>query len=118
MLVAVQKEQAKTLLDRYFNLLSATGYIKHPMVVRYLIWLFLVDFVEKVFALLTNEDYKKINDALFCVTNAGCCLLPYIYTKSNYTWGEPIYMGTFKVRLTETGGWRIQEDNNHPRLYY
>ena len=113
MLVAVEKEKAKELLDRYFNLLGSTGYVKRPVVLRYLAWLFLVDFVEKVYGLLYNKDYTAINDALICITNGNCCLLPYIYESQNITWGQPIYMGKFKVRLTENELLRIQEGIYH-----
>lgn len=116
MLVAVEKDKAKEYLDRYFSLLGATGYVKHNMVLRYLSWLFLVDFVEKVYGLLYERDYTAINDALICITNGDCCLLPYIYQPQNITWGEPIYMGEFKARETEDELFRIQENLYH-RMY-
>ena len=111
MLVAVEKEQAKKFMDKYFSMLSVTGYVKRPVVMRYLAWLFLVDLVEKVYGLLDDDDYTKINNALICLTSNGCCLLPYVYQKADITWGAPIYMGEFRVRITEDELWRSTQNN-------
>ena len=116
MLLALEKDKAKVLVDRYFSMLAVTGYVKRPVVIRYLAWMFLVDFVEAVYGILGNDDYTKINNALICITNAGCCLLPYMYEKKyDITIGKPIYMGEFHVRLTEDTKWR-ETQNNEPRL--
>ena len=89
-------------MDNYLNLLSVAGYAKHPIVYKYMLWLYLLDFVERIYFLLTDEDYNKINEALICIfSGVGSCLLPYQYTKTKLTEGEPIYMGTFNLRITE-----------------
>jgi hypothetical protein len=113
MLVAVEKDKAKELIDKYFSMLAVTGYVKHPVVVRYLVWLFLVDFVERVYPMLNDKDYNKINKALICLFSRGCCLLPYIWESRDITWGEPIYMGEFTVRKAEDDRWRIAESGEH-----
>jgi len=110
MLLAVEKERAKEYLDNYFNLLSATGYVKHRTVVDYLVWLFMVDFVERVYALLSNEDYNKINNALIRIFSCNNCLLPYKTLRTKLIFGEPVYMGKFILRITEDSKWRSTED--------
>ena len=115
MLIALEKDKAKELIDKYFSMLAVTGYVKRPVVLRYLAWMFLVDFVEKIYSLLSSEDYTKINDALICLTNVGCCLLPYMYDYMPITIGRPMYMGEFRVRLTEDEKWRFTH-RNEPRI--
>ena len=110
MLLAIQKDSAKKYLDSYFNMMSVTGYIKHPLVERYLAFLFLVDFAERVYSLLTNEDYNKINAALMCIFGKGFCLLPYETMRQGLTIGDPVYMGTFNIRVTEEMKWRESEN--------
>ena len=102
MLSVIERDKAKELMDNYFKLLSVSGNAKHPIVYKYLVWLYLLDFVERVYYLLTDEDYNKINDALICIfTGVGSCLLPYQYVGSKVTEGVPVYMGTFNLRITE-----------------
>lgn len=110
MLLAVDKNNALGVLKKYFSALSNFGYVKHTIVRRYLLWLFLVDFVEQVYLYLTNEDYNKINKALICLFSSGSCLMPYMTDRANVTFGEPIYMGRMTLRATEDGMWRATED--------
>ena len=114
MLLAVEKDKAKILLDNYFSMLSVTGYVKRPVVKRFLMWLFLVDFVELVYLHLTDDDYNLINEALICLFSTGCCLLPYgaiTEERKNVTIGESSYMGTFNIRVTEQNQWRKAEED-------
>lgn len=114
MLLAVERDKAKGILDNYFTMLTNTGYVKRPAVKRLLAWLFLIDFVEMVYNLLTDEDYNKINRALICLFSTGCCLLPYDaireIDRSHLHTGGSGYMGTFNLRITEENQWRAAED--------
>lgn len=110
MLLAVEKPRAKALLDKYFNTLAATGYVKRPVVKKFLIWLFLVQFVERIYELLTDDDYNKINELLINIFSDGGCLLPYMLLKKKITVGKPLYMGEFDLRITEDNMWRAAED--------
>lgn len=112
MLLAVEKDKAKDLLDNYFTMLSATGYVKHHVVKRFLMWLFLVDFVELIYNHLTDDDYNLINEALICLFSTGCCLLPYSALSQNINdiYVSPSYMGTFNIRVTEKNQLRKAEE--------
>ena len=110
MLLAIEKPKAKALLDRYFNTLAATGYVKRPVVSKLLAWMFFVQFVERIYVLLGDSDYNKINEILINLFSDGCCLLPYMLLKKKITVGTPIYMGEFTVRITEDSMWRAMED--------
>lgn len=114
MLVVIQREKGKKILDGYFEALSYTGYVKHPTVKRFLAWLFLVDFVELIYTRLTDEDYNLINRALACLFNGGSCLLPYDALENiakNVFIANSQHMRTFDIRETEKEQWRIAEDN-------
>ena len=116
MLLAIENNKAKSVLDNYFSMLAETGYVKRPVIQRFLAWLFLIDFVELVYDQLTDSDYNTINDALLCLFSTGCCLLPYNAiiqrSRSNITISESAYMGTFEIRATEQEMWRIAENND------
>ena len=119
MLLAVEKDKAKAVLDNYLNTLGNTGYVKQPVVMRFLAWLFLLDFVELVYLKLTDEDYNTINKALICLFSSGMCLLPYgaltREDRSNIDIIDPSYMGTFNLRVTEDRQWRAIEDATNIR---
>ena len=113
MLLVIQREKGKKILDKYFVTLSYTGYVKHPTVQRFLAWLFLVDFVELIYTCLTDEDYNLINKALECLFNGGSCLLPYSALENiahNVFIASSHHMRTFDIRETEENQWRIAED--------
>lgn len=115
MLLAVQKDKAKAVLDGYYKALANVGYVKRPVVKRFLAWLFLVDFVELVYEHLTDADYNLINKALICIFNSGFCLLPYgALTRSfqKIVVGPSQYMGTFNLRITEDEKWRDAEEGD------
>lgn len=115
MLLVIEREKGKKILDGYYNTLSYVGYVKRPTVKRYLAWLFLVDFVELIYSHLTDDDYNLINRALACLFDGGSCLLPYSALNNmahNVSISESQYMGTFNIRITEQNQWRIAEDDN------
>lgn len=120
MLLAIERDKAKAVLDRYFVALENTGYVKQPTVMRFLAWLFLLDFVELVYTHLTDADYNLINKALICLFSTGNCLLPYgALTRedlSNLYIADSSYMGTFNIRVTEDRQWRSVEDETDFRI--
>lgn len=102
MLSVVEKDNAKAILDKYFGALASRGYIKHSTVKRFMLWLFLLEFVEKVFYLLTDEDYNKISRVLDDIFFANNCLLSYENIHSNIkTDDTSIYTAEFSLRATE-----------------
>lgn len=120
MLLAVEKDKAKAVLDNYFTALTNTGYVKQPIVMRFLAWLFLMDFVELVYSHLTDADYNLINKALICLFSTGACLLPYgaltREDRSNIYVADSSYMGTFNLRVTEEQQWRSAEGGTDYRV--
>ena len=111
MLNVIEKDKAKELLDGYFQMLSVMGNVKRGAVDRFIIWLFILDFVDCIYYMLTEDDYNKINEALFLLFAAGCCLMPYQYVKDSTVIGSNLYMGDFNVRVTEINSWhRVLED--------
>lgn len=112
MLLAVERDKAAGILKDYYTHLSATGFTKHGIVSRYLFWLFILYFVERVYALLSEKDYNLINKALIKLFSSGDCLCSYkLMQTKKVTLGEPIYMGTFLIRTTEENSWRATESD-------
>lgn len=100
MLAEIEKDKVKALLDNYFETLSKKGYVKKDIVRRFMVWLFLADFAEKVYTLLTNSDYNKINDALICLFSKNFCLMPYDLKRSHFSVNDPLFQ-VFDLRITE-----------------
>lgn len=110
MLLAIEKDKAKDILKDYYKQLSAMGYTKRPVVGRFVFWLFILYFVERVYTLFTEKDYNLINKALIKLFSSGDCLFSYKLIKSKkVTVGRPIYMGSFRIRTTEDNSWRGTE---------
>ena len=116
MLLAIEREQAKQILDKYYKVLSSSGYVRHDIVVRYMIWLYVVDFVERVYHLLTNGDYNRINRLLIALFGPKSCLLPYLTRRTDLTIGNGMYMGMFDLRATEDTKLRESEDERLRRM--
>ena len=95
----------KTALDiskRYFNLLSKTGYARHDSVLRFLMYTFLLDFVDYTHMFFTEEDYDQVDRALRLLFAGGGCLMPYpVFCTNSAKLGRNEYMGTLKIRKTE-----------------
>lgn len=64
-------------ISAYFEMLKKTGYVKPGTTSRYLLYLFLFDFVDTLRDFITEEDYGKINALLMSIFGDGDCLLPY-----------------------------------------
>ena len=104
----------KTALDisrRYFNLLSQTGYVRHDSVLRFLMYTFLLDFVDYTHMFFTEEDYNQVDKALRLLFAGGGCLMPYpVFCINSATLGRNEYMGKVKIRKTENDA--VDEDGN------
>lgn len=111
MLELIENEKALALVDRYFTMLGNTGYVKTKTVSRYLLYLFLVDFVDTLYFFMTDEDYACVNKLLVSLFSGAGCLLPYKLNCSHKTVvGLPTYMGYITKRVTEDEEDRITED--------
>ena len=108
MLQVIAEKKALRTLDRYFNVVEKTGYVKSDMLSRFLMYLFLIDFVEYTHDFFTQKDYDIVADALGYLFSTGSCLLPYpVFCTNRATVGRAHYMGTLRVRVTE--GDRVQD---------
>ena len=102
MLSVVEKDNAKAILDRYFGALAMRGYINHATVKRFIMWAFLLDFVEKIFYLLTDEDYNKISRVLDMIFYSNNCLLSYESIRQHVNTDDTsVYTAEFSLRATE-----------------
>ena len=112
MIEVLEKDKAINTLNNYFSLLQSTGYVKHSATARFLMYMFIVDFVEQLYDLITECDYNIIRDALLKLFSTGCCLLPYAeFSSARTKIGEPTHSRIFSVRVTEENSWhRITED--------
>ena len=60
-------------LDRYFNALSKIGYINYKEVDKLLILIFVYDmFYSRYRYFLTEDDYRVVNNALYCLYGSSC----------------------------------------------
>jgi len=104
----------KTALDisrRYFNLLSQTGYVRHDSVLRFLMYTFLLDFVDYTHMFFSEEDYNQVDKALRLLFAGGGCLMPYpVFCTNSATLGRNEYMGKVKIRKTENDA--VDKDGN------
>lgn len=102
MLQVTAENTALSTLSRYFNLVSKTGYVKHESLLRFLAYIFLIDFVEYTYDYFTQEDYDTVAEALGRLFSNGGCLMPYpVFCTNRAVRGRAHYLGAFTVRVTE-----------------
>ena len=118
MLQVIAERKALATLTTYYNTVEKTGYVKHDVLLRFLMYLFLIDFVEFTHDYFTEDDYNIVADALGVLFSTGGCMLPYpVFCTNRIKLGRAHYMGTFRVRVTEAerianSDKRITEDEN------
>ncbi|MBQ3949111.1 MAG: hypothetical protein II661_01430 [Bacteroidales bacterium] len=95
----------KRILERvqsYFEILKKTGYVKPGTTSRYLLYIFLYDFVDVLYDFMTGDDYAKINKILRSLFGEGNCLFPYNSTLAPCAhMGKPHYEGYPTEQITE-----------------
>ena len=102
MIELISKKAAGGFLANYINLLDNTGYVKPSMVKRFLLYSFIIDFVEYMHAFIDEKDYNIIERLLGKIFANGGCLLPYpVFCVRRATLGETDYMTDYAVRITE-----------------
>lgn len=102
MLQTFDEGTALDISKRYFNLLSQTGYVRHYNVLRFLMYSFLLDFVDYTHGFFSEEDYNQVDRALRILFADGGCLMPYpVFCTNKATLGLNEYMGTMRTRRTE-----------------
>lgn len=111
MIDLIERENTGKILNGYFDELSRKGYVSRYMVKKLIVWLFLVDFVERVYRLMTSEDYNKVNDALICLFSNAGCLLPYEYNMADLSTDDSLVY-IFNLRATEDMMLRATDGEN------
>lgn len=102
MLGLIDENKALDIQQRYYSVLEQTGYMKHNMVLRYLAYIFLLDFIDYAHGFFTEDDYNMVSKALSALFTNGGCLMPYpVFCTNRAILGRNEYMGTMKVRKTE-----------------
>lgn len=102
MLQVIDEGKALETTTKYFDILKNTGYMNPGMMQRYLLYMFLLDFVDYTHNYFTEEDYNAVDNALRKLFAGGGCLLPYsVFCVDKVTLGRNEYMGTLKNRITE-----------------
>lgn len=98
----IDEGKALETTTKYFDILKNTGYMNPGMMQRYLLYMFLLDFVDYTHNYFTEEDYNAVDNALRKLFVGGGCLLPYsVFCVDKVTLGRNEYMGTLKNRITE-----------------
>ena len=104
---------------KYFDILKNTGYMNPGMMQRYLLYMFLLDFVDYTHNYFTEDDYDAVDNALRKLFAGGGCLLPYsVFCVDKVTLGRNEYMGTLKNRITEDHAVDINDRNIGDRDRY
>ena len=102
MLQVIDESKALETTTKYFDILKNTGYMNPGMMQRYLLYMFLLDFVDYTHNYFTEDDYDAVDNALRKLFAGGGCLLPYsVFCVDKVTLGRNEYMGTLKNRITE-----------------
>lgn len=98
----IDEGKALETTTKYFDILKNTGYMNPGMMQRYLLYMFLLDFVDYTHNYFTEDDYDAVDNALRKLFAGGGCLLPYsVFCVDKVTLGRNEYMGTLKNRITE-----------------
>ena len=98
----IDEGKALETTTKYFDILKNTGYMNPSMMQRYLLYMFLLDFVDYTHNYFTEDDYDAVDNALRKLFAGGGCLLPYsVFCVDKVTLGRNEYMGTLKNRITE-----------------
>lgn len=96
----------------YFNTLAQLGYKKQSDVDRLLVYGFFEELLTgEMRYFITEEDYRKIEQALSCLYGSSC-LLPYPqYANDDYLFGHVGSSGLINPRITEDSNIRLTEDD-------
>lgn len=88
-------EYIYTVLERYFTSLEHRGYVRDSEVKKVLLLSAIQDIVEHFTGYITEDDYKALNNALYCIFGSSC-LTPYpdLYSANS---NKVFYSGSFNV---------------------
>ena len=116
MLDVLNAKEVLPKIEAYFNLLKKTGYVRHGMTSRYLVYMFLCDFTDTLYDFFSECDYNLVNKKLVSLFSDGGCLLPYQTSPGRHAHiGTPRYEKNYNRRITEDASEnkdRISEDRH------
>lgn len=102
---------AQKTLSKYFGVVEKTGYVKHDTVVKYLLYSFLLDFVEYCYKYFNEKDYHLIDEAFTALFGRGGAMLPYpVFSANRTTLGKDDYMSELALSITEDSNSRNREE--------
>ena len=103
---------ANEALRRYFNALSKLGYKDYNDVAKLLVLLFIEELLTSEFSFyVTEEDYRSITNALYCIMGNNCLIdLPSYTTYDSLFHDNPNYLEYIRYRITEDSTIRNTED--------
>lgn len=95
-------EYIYTVLEKYFTHLKNYGHVKECDVKKVLVLTAIQDIVEQFTGYITQDDYKALNNALYCLFGSSC-LMPYpdLYSGNN---DKVFHFGTLNVSETSVFG--------------
>lgn len=105
---------AEESLIRYFNALSKLGYKNYDDVYKLLVLLFIEELLTSEFSFyITEEDYKSITNALYCIMGNNCLInLPSYTTWDSLFHDNLNYLEYIRFRITEDSIIRNTEGSN------
>ena len=116
MVEVLEHKKALGYLDKYFDQLTKFGYIKKCTASRYLLYLFLVDFVDTLYMFFSEKDYNDVGKLLSELFSDGDCLLSYpVFCSIRAKLGQPQYMGSGRIRITEIDSYQRKTENDKLR---
>lgn len=105
-------KQALHSLDSYFNTLSQFGYKKQSDLDKLIILLFIEELLTEERVLITEEDYRDIDNALNCLYGSSC-LIPYpLYINDDSLFGV-IDNGLYISGVTECSCKKQHKHSNY-----
>lgn len=94
-------------LNRYYDTLKYTGYVKYKNVYQLLVSSLILDILEGEFGeIISEKDYKTMDNVLHCFYGSSC-LIPYPTYKQNMVISKEYMNDSHK--LSEDGNIRISE---------
>lgn len=104
--------QLASSINTYFRTLTHFGYKKQSDVNKLLVYNFIGEMLtEEMRFFITEEDYKIIEQALYCLYGSSC-LIPYPqYINDDSLFGSIEYIKFAVPRITEDTNIRFTEDN-------
>lgn len=102
MVALFNEHRALDVATRYINLLEKTGYVKPALVKKFVLYLFLIDFLDYTHMYFGEDEYTMVSKMLGTLFTNGGCLLPYpVFCTNRAILGRNEYMGPLKPRITE-----------------